>query len=322
MKESNFALIKYSGEHKPTWDQVVRDSKNGNFLHLRDYLDYHAHRFDEQSIIILKQDKPVAVFPCNRVNGQIVSHGGLTYGGLIYGRKLHTVDVLEMFHHISAYYREMGATKLMYKAVPHLFHNYPAEEDLYALTRMGASLSRRDLSSAIRLNDRIKFSDSRKCTIRKSSKQGVEVREGEFLEEYHNLLTQVVTRFGSEPVHSLQELRLLKDRFPDNIRLFGAFNGGALLAGTIIYDFGHIVHTQYLASSEEGKQIGALDFVLAHLIETVFVDREYFSFGISTEQGGRYLNEGLIFQKEGFGARGVVQDFYGLDLTSAKEEIA
>lgn len=314
MIESNFSLIKYSDEHKAAWDQVVRESKNGNFLHSRDYMNYHAHRFDEQSIIVLKQGKPVAVFPCNRMNEKIVSHGGLTYAGLIYGRKLHAADVLELFHQLAIHYRKMGATKILYKAVPHLFHSYPAEEDLYALTRVGASLCRRDLSTAIRLDDRIKFSDSRKCTIRKSAKQGVEISEGEFLDEYHQLLTQVVAKFGSEPVHSLQELQLLKTRFPGNIHLFGAFNGELLLAGTIIYDFGHVVHTQYLASSDEGREIGALDFLLAYLIETVFADRQYFSFGISTEQEGRYLNEGLIFQKEGFGARGVVHDFYEWNL--------
>jgi len=208
----------------------------------------------------------------------------------------------------------MGASRLLYKAVPHIFHTYPAEEDLYALTRVGAELCRRDLSAAVRLDDRIVFSDSRKCTIRKSAKQGVEIREGTFFDEYHKLLAQVVAKFGSGPVHSLQELQLLKARFPDKIRLFGAFNGELLLAGTVIYDFGHVVHTQYLASSDEGREIGALDFVLAHLIENTFADRRYFSFGISTEQEGRYLNEGLIFQKEGFGARGAVHDFYEWNL--------
>lgn len=314
MIESDFALIKYSDEHKADWDQVVRESKNGSFLHLRNYMDYHAHRFDEQSVIILRHSKPVAVFPCNRINEKIISHSGLTYGGLIYGRKLHAVDVLKLFTKLAIYYRETGVTTILYKAAPPLFHNYPAEEDLYALTREGAILCRRDLSTAIRLDDRIKFSDSRKCTIRKSAKQGIEIREGEFLDEYHNLLTQVVAKFGTEPVHTLQELQLLIARFPDNIRLFGAFNGNQLLAGTIIYDFGHVVHTQYLASSDEGREIGALDFVLANLIEDTFANRQYFSFGISTGQEGRSLNERLIFQKEGFGARGVVHDFYEWNL--------
>ena len=75
-------------------------------------------------------------------------------------------------------------------------------------------------------------------------------------------------------------------------------------------DMGHVVHTQYLASSAEGKRDGALDLLLHNLITVVYADRSYFDFGVSTENGGGYLNEGLIFQKEGFGARSVVYDTY------------
>ena len=39
------------------------------------------------------------------------------------------------------------------------------------------------------------------------------------------------------------------------------------------------------------------------LIEDVFSAKRWFDFGISTEDDGRILNQGLIEQKEGFGAR-------------------
>lgn len=315
MNKNKFKIEKFSYEKRQVWDDFIKKSKNGNFLHLRDYIDYHAHRFDEQSVIVMKKDDPVAIFPCNKIDGKIFSHSGLTYAGLIYGNNLHAADVLEIFYNLVDYYKQMDITSILYKCIPHIFHKYPAEEDLYALFRLGAKNYRRDISSVIQLDKRIKFSDSRKCTIRKSTKLGIEIREGDFIDEYHGLLTQVVAKFGSEPVHSSQELHLLKSRFPENIRLFGAFKGENLLSGTIVYDFGHVVHTQYLATSEEGRGVGALDFVLGHLIENTFSNRRYFSFGVSTENDGRYLNEGLIFQKEGFGARGVVHDAYELNIT-------
>lgn len=313
---SSLSITKYSIEHRQIWNEIVTKSKNGNFLQQRDYMDYHAHRFDEQSVVVWKQGKAIAVFPSNRVGDNIVSHGGLTYGGLIYGNNLHAAVVLEIFEEISKFYFEINVKSILYKAIPHLFHKYPAEEDLYALHRLGARIYRRDISSAIRLDSRIKLSDSRKCTIRKSAKFGVEIREGAFFSDFHELLSQVVAKFGSEPVHTLDEMLLLKSRFPNNIRLFGAYKDEHLFAGAIVYDFGHVAHTQYLANSDEGREIGALDFLLARLIEDTFTSRQYFSFGISTEQNGMYLNEGLIFQKEGFGARGLIQDFYEWDLKS------
>ncbi|WP_434782239.1 GNAT family N-acetyltransferase [Ferrovum myxofaciens] len=311
---SKFALMVYDTSLFGTWDSVVNKSKNGNFLHLRNYMDYHAHRFDERSVIVEKNAKPVAIFPCNRLGNQVVSHGGLTYGGLIYGNDLHTIEILEIFGMLMQHYKQMGASTLVYKAIPHIFHRYPAEEDLYALFRSGAQLVRRDISSVIPLKEKLKYSDSRKNTIRKAEKQRVVVQEGDFLTEYHALLSSVLEKFESQPVHSLLELQLLKNRFPENIRVFCAFKDERLLGGAIMYDFGHVAHTQYLATSEEGKEIGALDYTLAYLLDGPFSSHKYFSFGISTEKNGMHLNEGLIFQKEGFGGRGVVHDFYEMRL--------
>lgn len=309
----DFFLTPYRPELRATWDDCVQRSKNGNFLHLRDYMDYHAHRFDERSVIVEKKGRAAAVFPCNRVDSRIISHGGLTYGGLIYGHDLHATEVLEIFRLLSECYGA-GAETLVYKAIPHIFHRYPAEEDLYALFRFNARLVRRDISSVVDLGNRLKLSDSRKWVIKKARKSGVEVREGSFFPEFHSLLSSVLVKFAVSPVHSLQELEHLHAKFPKNIRLFGAFKEDRLLAVSLVYDFGTVAHTQYMANSDEGRELGALDLVLAHVTESVFSDHRYFSFGISTEHEGQCLNEGLIFQKEGFGGRGVVHDFYSLEL--------
>jgi hypothetical protein len=273
-------------------------------------MGYHATRFDERSVIIRKDGKPLAVFPCNRVDDKLISHSGLTYAGLIYGDGFRAADALAVIELLGEYVRDQSCRSLSYKAIPHIFHRYPADEDLYALHRVGAQLVRRDLSAAVQLANRIKLSDSRKNTIRKSAKRGVVIREGDFLGDFYSLLTIVLATHESKPVHSLDELEFLTTRFPGRIRLFGAFDQDHLLSAALIYDLGTVAHSQYLASSEDGKAVGALDFLLAHLLDVVFSDKKYFSFGISTENQGRYLNEGLVFQKEGFGGRGVAHDFY------------
>lgn len=310
----DFSLMPYGDNLIAEWDAVVRLSKNGNFLHLRGYMGYHAAFFDEQSVIVLKRGRAVAVFPANRLGKEIISHGGLTYGGLIYGDELRSVDTLAIMDLLAAHYRRLGYCLLTYKAIPHIFHRYPAEEDLYALYRLGAALVRRELSTAVYLPCRLKLSDSRKNTIRKAEKQGIEVKESIFFDAFHALLANALLRHGKNPVHSLSELIMLRNRFPAQMRLFGAFQHGKLLAGALIYDFGHVVHSQYLATSDEGKATGALDLILAHLLDHEFSQRDYFSFGISTEENGHYLNEGLVFQKEGFGGRAIVHDFYQLEL--------
>jgi len=295
---------------KETWDAVVSKAKNATFLHYRDYMDYHSHRFVDASVLVFLKGKAVAAFPCNCIEEDIVSHGGLTYGGLLYGKDLHASEILEIFRLLGDHFRQQGKRKIIYKAVPSVFHKYPADEDLYALTRVGASLFRRDLSSVVDIEGRPKLSDSRKSTAKKAQKIGGNVVELEDLSQFHVLLTHVLKKFNAAPIHSLEELQLLKTRFPGAIKLFGTVIQERLEAAALIYDCGHVVHTQYLASSDDGRRSGALDFLLLTLIEKNFSGRKYFSFGISTEDGGRVLNEGLIAQKEGFGGRGVVHDFY------------
>ena len=82
----------------------------------------------------------------------------------------------------------------------------------------------------------------------------------------------------------------------------------------VVYENSTVAHAQYISASEEGKKSAALDALFAWLINDVYRDKRYFDFGISTEDNGRILNEGLIDQKEGFGARGVVHDHYQLDI--------
>lgn len=313
-ESSLISLVAYRPELLHDWDNVVDRSKNGVFLHKRGYMDYHSERFNDRSLLIFRDNRAIAVFPSNALGSSVVSHGGLTYGGLIYGKELHAITVLDIYKLIVNHYKEQGTRRIVFKPIPHVFHRYPAEEELYSLYRVGARLFRRDLSSVIDLRSLPKFSDSRKSAARKAQKIGAHFTETLDFESFLMLLGDVLKKFSVLPVHTANELRLLQSRFPDQIRLFAIIHENRLIAAALIYDFGHIMHTQYMAASNEGRLCGALDYLLMNLIEVVFRDRQYFSFGISTEKDGEVLNEGLIWQKEGFGGRGIVHDFYGLDL--------
>ena len=87
-----------------------------------------------------------------------------------------------------------------------------------------------------------------------------------------------------------------------------------MIAGTVVYEMPYLVHAQYIASSPEGKATGAVDALYAWLMDERYADKRYFDFGTSVSQGGRQLNEGLIRQKESFGARAVVYDCYSIIL--------
>lgn len=307
--------IPYSGEHRNAWDDLIRGSRNGTFLFLRNYMDYHSDRFEDASLLFLHKGRLIGVLPASRHDDVVVSHGGLTYGGVISTAQMTTSRMLETFAAMADHYRQRGTKALRYKVMPTIYHNYPAQEDVYALFRAGARQYRVDVSSTVDLNSQISFSKGRKHAIAKGRKAGLVVRCCDDYPAFWGILEEVLSeRHGARPTHTLDEIQLLASRFPDQIALYGAFEGQRMLAGAVIYDCGHVVHCQYLGTGVEGRDVGALDLVLHHLIREVYAQRCYFDFGISTEEQGRHLNEGLIAQKEMFGGRAIAHPFYEIDL--------
>lgn len=330
-------IVPYSVNHKEAWDQFVAQSKNGTFLMQRNFMDYHADRFTDCSLLVYESavvgveerekcygiEGLKAIFPANWVEQErcVYSHQGLTYGGLIMEQEATQEEVLEAMCHIVRYCIDMlGAQRLVYKAVPYIYSTLPAQEDLYALFRLGGQLRTRAVSSVVDLSSPLKMRTLRLRQAKKALDHNLYIdrlmdgdRDG--LHRYWMVLTEVLEkRHGIKPVHSEEEIALLMSRFPKEIKLFLVKHDDRVLAGALLFICQQVAHVQYIASNDEGRELGALDLLFRHLIMERYKSLAYLDFGISTEQGGRVLNEGLIFQKEGFGGRGVCYDSYDLPL--------
>ncbi len=306
-------LRRYGRADLKLWNDFVGTSKNATFLHDRNFMEYHSDRFEDHSIIIERGGQPVALLPANRAGDVLQSHGGLTYGGLLTQSSMTAVLMLDVVETLLGSLSDWGFCELHYKAIPHIFCTQPAEEDVYALMRHGAEFSRCDLSFAIPMARRLPFSSGRKYGAKKARKAGLHVRESEDFAAYWDILEQTLQdRHNAAPVHSLAEINRLHAQFPQNIRLFAVYGDERMIAGMVMFDCGPAVHAQYIAASAEGRDLGALDLLTQTLIETEFADRTWFSFGISTTDGGKVLNAGLSRQKEMFGARGVTFQHYRL----------
>lgn len=309
-------IRRYRREDKELWNSFVSKARNATFLFDRNYMDYHADRFDDNSFMFYHKGKLKAVLPANVAGDTFYSHQGLTYGGLLLDKKATVEDVLECFDSLNSWLRKNGISKVVYKALPWIYQQYPSQEDLYALTwKCKAQLISRDISSTIVIDNKLKFAESRKSGIRKALSLNIEVGESNDVDGFwHVLEDNLGNRYNAKPVHTASEMKLLMSRFPNNIKLYVAKMNGEIVGGTLIYVTPQVVHTQYISASVEGKKHGALDLLFDYIINKVYANCRYFDFGKSTEQGGAYLNEPLIFQKEGFGGRGVCYDWYQWEL--------
>ncbi len=326
-------ILPYSINKREAWNKFVEDSKQGTFLLNRNFMDYHADRFFDCSLLVYKDDVAegddhddslVALFPANWCEEEktVYSHRGLTYGGLLTKADTTQSEVLQILQKVLLYFEHyLGAHTLVYKPIPYIYSRVPSQEDLYALFRAGAQLRSRSVATVVSVANPLSMRTLRLRQAKKALEHGFyieRIKDGdeEGLREYWAVLEGVLQEYHqTRPVHSVEEMSLLMHRFPKEIKLYVVKDTGArIVSGVMIFETDTVAHIQYIASATEGRKYGALDLLLRHLCGEKYKDKEYIDFGISTERDGYYLNEGLIFQKEGFGGRAVCYDTYHIDL--------
>jgi Acetyltransferase (GNAT) domain len=312
-------IVPYAREHEAAWDQFCADAGNATFLHTRRFLNYHGDRFQDLSMLIVESGKVVGVFPAAGSltdPGLLVSHPGITYGGIVHQGWLAGMRMVEALTALCKHYGRSGYQRLLYKVVPYIYAKMPAQDDLYALFRLGAQRVRCDLSCTIDLANRQLPSERRRRGLKKAQKMVALSREPALLNELWEVIAYNLARkHEARPVHSLEELSMLLDRFPEQITICCALLEDRVEAGVVLFNSVNVCHAQYIAARERGYEVSALDAVFESAIESARqASARYFDFGISNEDNGWILNEGLYRFKAEFGGGGVVHEFYELEL--------
>ncbi len=323
-------IIRYTPEMADTWDSFVADSRNGTFLFKRAYMDYHADRFTDHSLMAYDEGNHlISLLPASSDGTTLLSHAGLTYGGWVTA-----VDhcgpavMLDIFDALRRYMSENGFTELIYKPVPPIYHRYPAQDDLYALFRHGAVMTGCMVSATIPLDAPLLISGNNRRDAAKARRAGFAVDSTTTpasLEEFWGILTHRLREaHDATPVHTLSEMQLLHSRFPDNIRLLSARSPeGEMIGGMLLYIAPPVVHTQYIATTEKGRRNNCNALILTTLYDALNDGKDglniipdtplrYIDFGTSCEEWGRILNTGLASQKERLGGRTTLYTRYRL----------
>lgn len=310
----NLRLAPYEASRAAAWNAFVAASRNGVFQADRGFMDYHADRFVDASLVAWDGDRIVALLPAHRDGDTLVSHGGLSWGGFILGERGGQRLVLALFERLVAAMQTQGLRRLRYKTLPLPYQRWPSEDDRYALFRLGATRWRCELLSMLPPGPPPPGSELRRRPRRKTPTGADEtLREDPCWAHFWPLLEAVLAeRHGARPVHTLAEIQLLASRFPREIRLVTAWVDGRIAAGAVLFETPQVLRTQYLAAGPAARATSLLDRVIDHAIAQARATGRWFDFGTSTESGGTVLNEGLLAFKEGFGARTVAHDAYEL----------
>lgn len=325
----NFSFYKDIEENE--WDKfILEKSMNGVFLQTRKFINYHpSDKFKDASICVRKGNELVAtILGCElEDDGKkcFFAHRGTTFGGITVSKAIYTAsNIDELMSLLMAFLKEAGFNKIFIKMVPNIYQKKDTELIDYFLYKYGFYCYnelnyyldlikyKEDIASQFTANKRRDYRYSLKNDL--TFKELIDKKD---IAEYYDVLLKNLAKLNLKPVHTLEELYDLKfNRFYENIEFYGVYKDNKMIAGSMLFYFNDdIVHTQYLSSDEEYLSMFPMDFLIYNLIKVgVDKNKKIFSFGICTEDRGKYLNLGLSRFKEGFGTEFCINKSYEINL--------
>lgn len=263
-------------------------------------MEYHGDRFEDASVMVWEGEELLAVFPAHRIDDQVFSHLGLSFGGFIFKKSLPLERQKSIIQLILEYYKKKSIKSLSVTPVPYYYTQEQVSDEIL-FNSLGFEEDGNKEIYLIQSPFILKDKGKRKG-VRRAVKKGLEVREGEVDKEFWKQLLEPLyhSKIGKAPVHSWEEISFLAERHPGKIKQLSAYQEGELLAGLVIFRHPEVIKVQYSAVTEKGKACRAMDFLMHYLMN--FSEIKFLDMGtVNDGQTGEKL-ESLAYWKESFGA--------------------
>ncbi|WP_271810435.1 GNAT family N-acetyltransferase [Clostridium beijerinckii] len=326
----NLSVEKFNNDNEQEWDKFIENnSVNGTFLQSRNFLNYHKDRFKDHSLIIKKGTSIIALIPaCEIVEDQkkvFYSHKGSTFGGVVINKNFNNINHIDdLFKVLDNYLIQNSFDGIVLKSTSEIFCSgntslldyFYFKYNYENYTELSLYIDFDNYSPVIENN----FSASKRRDLKYSLKYNLEFRTLETddeVDDFYSLLLKSLEKHNTKPVHSLEELLDFKNtRFKDIVKFYGVYYKNNLIAGSMVFNFSNnVFHTQYLASDSLYSSYYPMNFLNYNLINQAYLNKfKFFSFGISTEDKGKFLNASLAQFKEGFGTVGAINRTYYKEL--------
>ncbi|MEA9411852.1 FemAB family protein [Flavobacterium sp. PL02] len=313
----NYTVKLYQETDYEKWNDFIGQAKNATFLFHRDFMEYHKDRFEDFSLLVFENEKLVSILPANKVNDTVYSHQGLTYGGLVYLKKIKGTEVELILDSLLSFLKHNKIKTFYYKPIPTFYLPDGNSEVDFFIFKRGALLEKIEMNLAINMSVPLDISKSKLKHFRRIQEMDLDIIEEKDFKPFWELVLEprLSEKYNVKPVHNCTEITLLKQKFPKNIKQYSAYYEDEIIAGITIFETDTVVKSQYGATTKKGEELRALDFLFISLIQKYKEEGKYFfDMGIVGDDNEKGYNSGLLKQKEELGCSVYNQDFYKIIL--------
>ena len=312
----NYTVRRYHSDDFLLWNAFVSNAKNATFLFHRDFMEYHADRFQDYSLLVFDGDNLVAVIPANVTDDKVFSHSGLTYGGFVIGQDVENDNFEMIYFAVIDFLKENEKKALIIKELLPFYNTSETIDTESFFKEHGAIISDRKMDLAINFKSTYEVSKTKRRHYKKLQSEGLLVKKEDSLESFWiKVLTPLLNeKYNTNPLHSLTEITFLKSKFPQNIEQYNLYLDGEILAGITIFRTEKVIKSQYCATTEAGKKYRALDYLYIYLIDEFSKTHDFFDMGTVDDNSERGYNEGLLNQKKELGCTLYDQNIYQIAL--------
>lgn len=312
-------IIKYNPNYLVMWDKFVENGVLGTIYHTRKFINYHPkNRFQDESVLIFKNNILVCILPCCKNGKKYFSHLGCTFGGPVFLEKIFKYNYIEkILDVILKYYNyklEIRMANNIYFENSIFLLNYLFNRNLKFYPELSWYLNVNDsflenIKNKNRKRELKKILNTVNCTLG--------VTETDYINYYKLLEETLKINHNTKPTHSLKEFIDLKNILKNNQMLYIVKKNNNILAGIFTIKVTKSCwYTVYMTRNLKIINSGIyISIILNELIKKANNENiKYIDLGICTENKGKVINKGLtIYKEESLGAISNFRSLYLLN---------
>ena len=309
-----------SERHLERWDSFVDRSVNGTIFNKRRFLAYHGDKFKdgERFLVIMNGTEvyaQIALYTFIDERGVKTSNSpyGASYGGFIFKEVPTYKSGNEIVNLFLSYLNENRVQQCFIRQPAGIFCAQSMDTFIFNLLEAGFVSVNREIFNYMVIADECPVIDmipnaACRTQIRKAIKSGVYVNQDAPLDDAWPLIQRTIQRFGKEPTHNRDELKTLKDTFPESIRFIVAYHDGIPIASVTSIALNKTVNSAfYLSTDERYLKLNALRCTLERAIQQA-QDNGYKHYDFGTSSTMLTAGPNIFAFKEEFSRSGMFRE--------------